>query len=133
LFVIANHFNLQAIGDIDYDVVHANAEFRDQSSDHDPQVMLAGAPPSAAIASLADNLDRSSLPKGLSDSLRAHLTRAPKQLGNGNAADDAAACGELRALLDEVDARRGAGDLSAADAAELARVGGEIRSALGCS
>ena len=98
---------------IEFDSVHANSEFADQISDHDPQAARFGlAVPAGALCSLVESLvDKA----GVAQALCAKLEAAGASDARGNA--DAKA-GQIGAFINQVNAQRGK-SISDADATRL--------------
>ena len=88
--------------------------------------------PAQASEHLIDVINGMGLPNGVSNSLLGPLHEAAALLSDGNPNNDAGACGKLGAFLNQVAAKEAAGQLTAAQAAELRRLAAALRAALGC-
>jgi hypothetical protein len=88
--------------------------------------------PIQAIQDLMEIVTGLQLPVGQTQALTASLDNAAKQLGDGNPANDIAACNNLSAFINKVSAQQRTGRLSAAEAGELIAMANQIKSAQGC-
>jgi predicted extracellular nuclease len=98
---------------IEFDSVHANSEFADQISDHDPQAARFGlAVTASALCSLVESMvDK----EGIAAALCAKLEAAAASAARGN---PSAKAGQIGAFINQVNAQRGKA-ISDADATRL--------------
>jgi predicted extracellular nuclease len=98
---------------VEFDSVHANAEFADQISDHDPQAARFGlAVPASSLCSLVESVVSNA---GIAHALCAKLDAAAASDARGNAH---AKAGQIGAFINQVNAQRGK-SISDADATRL--------------
>ena len=91
-----------------------------------------GCTPTQAMENLLDDVDSLGLPNGVANSLTASLNQATANLNDGNPNNDAAVCGNLTALINEVNAMEQNGQLTPTEAEELRQAAEDIKAALGC-
>ena len=98
---------------VQFDSVHANSEFADQISDHDPQAALFSlAVTEASLCSLVESMVEN---PGIANALCAKLDAAAASEAHGNAN---AKAGQIGAFINQVNAQRGKA-ISDADATRL--------------
>jgi YVTN family beta-propeller protein len=86
--------------------------------------------PTQAVQNLINTINSFNLPKGVTTSLEAPLNAAITQLGHNN---NAAACNQLSAFLNQVNAKQANGQLTSQQAADLIQQATSIQHAIGCS
>jgi len=86
--------------------------------------------PTQGIQKLINTIDSFNLPKGVTNSLEAPLNAAINQLNHNN---NVAACNQLNAFLNQVNAKQNNGQLTSQQAAELTQQAKAIQQAIGCS
>jgi hypothetical protein len=91
-----------------------------------------GCTPEQGLQVLEDLIGGYGLPTGTANSLAAPLNQALALLTDANPTNDGAACGKLAAFLNQVDAKAGSGQLTAAQAAELRDSAQAVMTFLGC-
>ena len=84
--------------------------------------------PTEAIANLIDDINSLGLPIGLT----APLQNVAEILDDNNPNNDAAACGNLQAFINQVNAQERRGELTAEEASELRQLAETSKSSLGC-
>jgi len=86
-----------------------------------------------AINNLIDTIEGWRLSRGVAASLTAPLTRSSALLSDDNSKNDIAACRELDAFINQINAKRRSKQLTASQAAQLLAAAQELRSALTCA
>jgi 5-hydroxyisourate hydrolase-like protein (transthyretin family) len=89
-------------------------------------------PPEHLTQQLAETVQSYGLPTGVATVLGTPLTQVRALLADDNAANDAAACGQLASFVTRVDVQERRGALSTAQASELRSLAASLRTALGC-
>jgi DNA-binding beta-propeller fold protein YncE len=86
--------------------------------------------PTQGVQNLIDTIDSFHLPKGVTTSLEAPLNAALAQLNRNH---DTPACNQLKAFLNQVNAKQSNGQLTPQQAAELTQQAKAIQQSIGCS
>ena len=89
-------------------------------------------PPEHLTQQLADTVTGYDLPASVATMLGTSLSQVRGLLGDDNAGNDAAACGQLSAFVTRIDVQERRGELSAAQASELRSLAANLQIALGC-
>ena len=85
--------------------------------------------PQKAVQNIINTIDNMHLPHGITTSLEAPLNAAISQLNRNNGV---AACNTLNALLNQVKAKEGNGQLTSQQAADLRQQTTAVENSLGC-
>jgi hypothetical protein len=88
--------------------------------------------PAGAINNLVGEIVSTSLPQVTKDNMTVRLGRAKDLVSDNNPNNDAAACGVLKSLANEINAKQNSGELSGSEAAVLIQFIDTARTTIGC-
>ena len=98
----------------------------------DVSVAIVKLTPSGAIDEVSDEITDSSLPPNAKTRIIDQLNRAKAIISDGNPNNDAAACGVLSSIINEINAMQNRGELSAFEADILRQSAKTARNTIGC-